>query len=108
MKALKLIGFGALLALFILFAFNNWVRVPIDLPDGSKVLVFLPIIVLVSVLLGWLPMLLVHVASRSSWRRRTARVERLLDEAQAAGPRVAPSVAETAITPMPSSFSPLA
>ncbi len=102
MKALKLIGFGALLALFILFAFNNWVRVPVDLPDGSKVLIFLPIIVLLSILVGWLPMLLVHFASRSTWRRRTARVERLLDEAQAAGPRVASPLAT------PSSFTPTA
>lgn len=102
MKALKLIGFGALLALFVLFAFNNWERVPIDLPDGSKVLIFLPIIVLIALLLGWLPMLLIHMASRSGWRRRTARVERLLDEAQASGPRVAPSVIE----PLPSSFPP--
>ncbi len=106
MKAIKLICFGALLALFVLFAFNNWERVPIDLPDGSKVLVFLPIVVLVSLLLGWLPMLLVHVASRSTWRRRTARVERLLDEAQAAGPRVAPSLVEPAIATPVSSFPP--
>lgn len=104
MKAVKLIVFGALLALFALFAFNNWVRVPVDLPDGSKVLIFLPIIVLLSIIIGWLPMLLVHVASRSTWRRRTARVERLLDEAQASGPRVAPAIDQ----PIPSSFAPTA
>lgn len=103
MKALKLIVFGALFALFVLFAFNNWVRVPIDLPDGSKVLIFLPIIVLISILVGWLPMLLVHIASRSTWRRRTARVERLLVEAQATGPRVAPPI----VVP-PTSFTPAA
>jgi len=104
MKAVKLIVAGALLALFVLFAFSNWVPVPVDLPDGSKVQVFLPVIVLIALLLGWLPTFLVHVASRSAWRRRTARVERLLDEAQAAGPRVASPVAE----PIPVSFSPAA
>ncbi len=108
MKAIKLIGFGALLALFVLFAFNNWTRVSVDLPNGTIVLVFLPVIVLISILIGWLPMLLIHVASKSTWRRRTARVERLLDEAQALGPRVASPMAEPIVTPMPSSFPPAA
>ncbi len=90
MKAFRLILFGALLAVFILFAFNNWVPVPVDLPNGAKVSIFLPIIVLVSVLLGWLPMLLVHLVARSSWQRRSAKVDRLLDDALSAGPRVAP------------------
>jgi len=88
MKAVRLILFGALLALFILFAFNNWVSVPVDLPNGTKVAILLPIVVLASVLLGWLPMLLLHLTARASWRRRTAKVERLLDDAQSAGPRV--------------------
>lgn len=102
MKAIRLILFGALLALFVLFSFSNWVPVPIDLPNGSKVSVFLPVVVLVSILLGWLPMLVVHLAARSSWRRRTAKVERLLDDAQSAGPRMAKSAIPT------SSFPPVA
>ena len=108
MRALRLIGFGALLALFVLFAFNNWTRVPVDLPNGTIVLVFMPVIVLVSILIGWLPMLLVHVASRSSWRRRTARAERLLDEAQASGPRRVSAISEPVVAPMSSSFPPAA
>lgn len=107
MKALRLILFGIVLALFALFAFNNWERVPVDLPDGSKVLIFLPVIVFAAFLLGWLPVLALHLASRASWRRQMAKVERMLDEAQASGPRVA---AQTAAPPMvaSSSFPPAA
>lgn len=89
MKALRLVLFGAVLALFVLFAVNNWVKVPISLPNGSLVSVSLPLVVLVSFLVGWIPVLLLHLAARASWRRRTGKVERLLDEALSTGPRVA-------------------
>ncbi|MBV8973300.1 MAG: hypothetical protein JO290_13525 [Sphingomonadaceae bacterium] len=92
MRVLRWIGFGALLAVFALFAFSNWTRVPIVRPDGATVSVFLPIVVLVAFVLGWLPVLLLHLAARATWRRRTAKVERLLDDALSAGPRVAPPV----------------
>ncbi len=101
MRALRLIGFGVVLALFALFAFSNWTRVPLVLPDGATVSVFLPLIVLAALLVGWLPMLLVHLAARATWRRRTAKVERLLDDALSAGPRVAPPV------PSPPPLNPL-
>lgn len=97
MKAFRLILFGVVLALFALFSFSNWTRVPVVLPDGATVSVFLPIVVFVAFLLGWLPVLLLHLAARASWRRRTAKVERLLDDALSTGPRVAPPV----VAPMP-------
>lgn len=90
MKALRLVLFGVVLALFVLFAFSNWTRVPVVLPDGAIVSVFLPVVVFAAFLLGWLPILLVHFAARASWRRQTAKVERLLDDSLAAGPRIAP------------------
>lgn len=101
MKALRLILFGIVLALFVLFAYSNWTRVPLVLPDGAIVSVFLPIVVLVAFVLGWLPVLLIHLAARASWRRRTAKVERLLDDALSTGPRAAPPLAT------PGSFTPL-
>lgn len=93
MKALRLVLFGVVLALFALFSFSNWTRVPVVLPDGAIVSVFLPVVVFAAFVLGWLPVLLLHLASRASWRRRTAKVERLLDDALSTGPRVAPPVA---------------
>ncbi len=99
MKALRWIVFGAVLALFALFSFSNWTRVPITLPDGAIVAVFLPIVVFIAFLLGWLPVLLLHLAARASWRRRTAKVERLLDDALSTGPRV--------VAPPSSAFPPV-
>ena len=103
MKALRLILFGGVLALFVLFAYSNWTPVPLVLPDGGRAMTPLPVVVLVAFILGWLPVLLLHLAARASWRRRTAKVERLLDDALSAGPRVAPPVvaAAPAFTPSP-------
>ena len=51
MKALRLVLFGIVLALFALFAFSNWTRVPVVLPDGAIVSVFLPVVVFAAFLL---------------------------------------------------------
>lgn len=103
MRALRLVLFGAVLALFVLFTVNNWVKVPINLPNGSLISVSLPLVVLVSFFIGWIPILLLHLAARSSWRRRTTKIERLLDDALSAGPRVAsPTGTSTApVAPFP-------
>lgn len=102
MKALRLVLFGVVLALFALFSFSNWTRIPIVLPDGGLVSVFLPVVVFVAFIVGWLPVLLLHLAARASWKRRTAKVERLLDDALSTGPRVAPAVAPAStFTPSP-------
>lgn len=103
MKALRLVLFGALLALFVLFAVNNWTPTLVSLPNGAKVLMPLPVIVFISFLLGWLPVLLLHLTARASWRRRTTKVERLLDDALSAGPRVAApaGTASLSVAPFP-------
>jgi len=101
MSIVRWIVFGAALAVFVLFAFSNWTPVPLVLPDGGRGFVPLPVIVFVAFALGWLPVLLMHLAARASWRRRTAKVERLLDDALSAGPRVAPPTATTAFPPVP-------
>ena len=102
MKAVRWVLFGALLAAFVLFAIPNWRTVPVNL--GTTVLDFnLPILLLLAFGLGWLPMLLVHWTARAGWRRRTAKVDRLLEEAQSAGPRTAPvtPAASAALSPYP-------
>lgn len=102
MKALRLVLFGIVLALFALFSYSNWTPVPVVLPAGDRALVPLPLVVLVAFILGWLPVLLLHLAARSSWRRRNAKVERLLDDALSTGPRVAsPVTPPPTFTPSP-------
>lgn len=100
MNALRLVLFGIVLALFALFSYSNWTPVPIVLPAGDRVLTPLPVVVFVAFMVGWLPVLLLHLAARASWRRRTAKVERLLDDALT-GPRVAPVVTPPTFTPSP-------
>ncbi len=100
MKALRLILFGIVLALFVLFAYSNWTLVDIVLPNGSAAKTPLPVIVFIAFLLGWLPVLLLYLASRASWRRRLAKVERLLDDALSMGPLVASPSPTTAFPPV--------
>ncbi len=100
MKAVRLILFGALLAAFVLFSIPNWTLVQINL--AATILdVRLPVILLAGFLLGWLPTILMHWTARATWRRRSAKMDRMLEEAQSAGPRAA-SVA----TPAASAYSP--
>ena len=75
MKALRLILFGMALAAFVLFAIPNWVTVHVNL--GATIMdIKLPVLLLAAFLLGWLPTLLLHYASRATWRRRLAKVDR--------------------------------
>ena len=78
MKALRLIVFGMALAAFILFAIPNWVTVPVNL-GASMMDIKLPVLLLLAFLIGWLPTLLLHYASKATWRRRLAKVDRRID-----------------------------
>lgn len=103
MKAVRLILFGALLAAFILFSIPNWTLVQINL--AATILdVRLPLILLAGFLLGWLPTILMHWTARATWRRRTAKVDRMLEEAQSTGPRAA--AIAPAVSPYPSQAQP--
>ena len=75
MNAVRLILFGMALAAFILFAIPNWTSVSVNL--GATIMdIKLPVLLLAAFLLGWLPTLLLHYASRATWRRRLAKVGR--------------------------------
>ena len=90
MKAVRWILFGALLAVFVLFAIPNWTLIQ-GVNFGFAVLdVRLPLLVLLGFVLGWLPTMLMHWTARATWRRRTAKVDRMLEEALSTGPRTTP------------------
>ena len=87
MKALRwtLIGMG--LAAFLVFLFFNWTDVYISLGPWSLI-IKLPALVLLAFLAGLLPTYLMHVASRTSWKRKLTRAEKAAIDAQvAAAPR---------------------
>lgn len=106
MRALRWTLVGIVLAIFALFAFSNWTPVPLVLPDGARVLVPLPIIVFGAFLIGWLPLLLLHTASRATWRRRIAKVERALDETLTPRTVALPLAATPIAMPMPAPVVP--
>jgi len=102
MKALRLVLFGVVLGIFGLFSYFNWTVVPVAL--GSMIVdIRLPLVLLAAFVLGWLPTLLMHWAARSSWRRRLAKADRLLEDALSTGPRTTPVPAPM---PLPSQAQP--
>ena len=98
MSAIRWVLFGALLAAFVLFAIPNWTLVQVNV--GTTILdVRLPLLLLGGFVLGWLPTLLMHWTARATWRRRTAKVDRMLEDALSTGPRSAPVT--SAVSPYP-------
>jgi len=79
MRTVKLILLGMAIAIFIAFVFFNWTDVDIALGPWS-IVIKKPALVLFAFLAGFVPTYLMHVASRSAWRRRLARAERTASE----------------------------
>ena len=95
-NALRWLLIGAALAAFVLFAIPNWSPVAVRL-GSYDVLIQLPVLLLVTFLLGLVPAWGYHRAMRAGWRRRLHRAERLADATSQ--PPVAP--AATASAPLP-------
>lgn len=68
-----LIAVGAML-----FSFNNWSIVTVNLWDGLQLDTRLPILLFGAFLIGLLPALLLHRATRWSMRRKLSTMERAL------------------------------
>ncbi len=68
-----LIAVGAML-----FAFNNWNIVTVNLWDGLQLDTRLPILLIGAFLIGLLPTMLLHRATRWSMRRKLSTMERAL------------------------------
>lgn len=62
----------------MLFAFNNWNIVTVNLWDGLQLDTRLPILLFGAFLIGLLPALLLHRATRWSLRRKLTTMERAL------------------------------
>ncbi len=94
MHFLKTLFWVALAVILVLFANANWKAVTIDLWGGLQADVKLPILILVSFLLGFVPMLAVHRARMWSMKRRLEAFE-----------RQATALATGSIAPVPSTSS---
>jgi uncharacterized integral membrane protein len=76
MQFLKTLFWVALAVILVLFAHVNWKPVTIELWGGLQADIKLPVLVLVSFLLGFLPMLIVHQARMWTAKRRLDALER--------------------------------
>jgi uncharacterized integral membrane protein len=76
MQFLKTLFWVALAVILVLFAHVNWKPVTLELWGGLQADIKLPILVLASFLLGFLPMLIVHRARLWTVKRRLDALER--------------------------------
>jgi uncharacterized integral membrane protein len=76
MQFLKTLFWVALAVILVLFAFANWSSVTLKLWGGLEADIKLPILMLASFLLGFIPMLIVHRTRLWNLRRRLEMHER--------------------------------
>ena len=83
MQFLKYLFWCLLAFLAAVFTFGNWTRVEVQLWGGLIALVNLPFLLLVTFLLGLLPMLLYHYTARWRLRQRLQTTERTVEALRA-------------------------
>jgi uncharacterized integral membrane protein len=76
MQFLKTLFWVVLAVMLVLFATRNWTAVTLNLWGGLQADVKLPVLVFAAFLLGFLPMLAIHLARLWSLRRRLEPSER--------------------------------
>lgn len=75
MQLIRTVVWVLLLIALLLFSLNNWETVDVRIWDGLLLETKLPVLVLVSFLLGLVPMWLLHKAGRWRWKRRISALE---------------------------------
>ena len=93
MQFLKILFWCLLAFVAALFTYGNWNTVPVHLWSGLIADVNLPLLLLVTFLLGLLPTHLYHVAVRWRLRQRLATAERMLGDTRAAMIAAPPAIA---------------
>jgi lipopolysaccharide assembly protein A len=80
MQFLRTVFWVVLAVVGVIFATANWTPVTVNLWSGMVVDTRLPVLMLVTFLLGLVPMLIVHRATRWTLRRRLDNANRALTE----------------------------
>lgn len=98
MQFLKTLVIIMIAVVFVVFAYNNWQAVTVDLWGGLELVTKLPVLLLLTFLAGFLPLWAYH--RTASWRlkRRIATLEGNL--ARNAAPVATPSPSAS-LAPMP-------
>ena len=106
MQFLKILFWCLLAFVAALFTYGNWEPVPIHLWAGLEALVNLPLLLLVTFLLGFLPTHSYHSVMRWRLRQRLVAAEQALVDQRppivpAAPPAVPDAVAPRDVPPLP-------
>ncbi|WP_183030086.1 lipopolysaccharide assembly protein LapA domain-containing protein [Altericroceibacterium spongiae] len=108
MKIIRTVVWVVILIALLLFAYFNWKPVEVKIWEGLILETKIPALVVISFLVGLIPMWLIHRASRWQNRRRIASLENAVRNATAAA-EPAPSAQATkgtdTNTETPSSFT---
>lgn len=104
MQFLKTLMLIMLVVVFIVFAYNNWQAVTVDLWSGLQLVTKLPVLLVATFLAGFLPLWAYHRTSSWRMKRRIATLEANQSRTTSAAtpaPMAAPAAAEPAGSPMP-------
>ncbi|MEZ5710901.1 MAG: LapA family protein [Blastomonas sp.] len=96
MRFLKTLLWIILIVLLLVFSINNWVSVTVNLWSGLQLDTKLPVLVITAFLAGFLPLWLLHRASRWRLNRRIASLESSHASLSAAPPAPSPAPASGA------------
>lgn len=80
MQFLKTIFWTIIAVVAAIFAVNNWTPVTINLWNGLQLDTRLPVLLLITFLIGLIPTLVLHRATRWSLNRKLGNAERALAE----------------------------
>jgi uncharacterized integral membrane protein len=97
MIKVKWVLMTALALAFLMLAVANWTPVPFRLPNGSMVIVQLPVLLAGAFAAGWLPTWLIHLATKTQLKRRLAKA--CMVTAAEPRPSPLPSQAQPTIVP---------
>lgn len=89
MQFLKTLVFIMLAVVFVVFAYNNWQAVTVDLWGGLQLVTKLPVLLMLTFLAGFLPLWAYHRTASWRMRRRITTLE--ANQARAAAITVAPA-----------------
>jgi uncharacterized integral membrane protein len=106
MQFLKTLFWVVLAAIGTIFAYRNWSPVSVNLWGGIVADIKLPLLMLASFLLGFIPLFTLHRVTRWRMRRRLETARRELEEARGIGVADTPIPAGAALQ-LPASEPPL-
>ena len=106
MQFLKTLFWVALAVILVLFAHVNWQPATLNLWGGLQADVKLPILILASFLLGFVPMFAVHRARMWTVKRRLEAMDRQAAAMATAAPAPSPSTLSGDPVPAPPALRP--